>query len=435
MAYWERVHVPPDFQGVTRSERQGGSYLRYHPDLLIGTPNELDPALAEYAAEVSTALGQLGERLRANPLPILYSTMIRSESIASSWIEGIRETPRAVAVAQIGDEGASSSASQIVANVTAMREAIELLGAGSWEHEHIEQIHHDLLPRHRRGYRRDQVWVGGRHKLNAQYTAPPPEKVQLYMDDLLAYANTSGDLPVIAAAIVHAQFETIHPFTDGNGRVGRALAHGVLKRAGLIDNGVIALSTAFRDDERGYVAALTSYRYDGDGRAPALNAYLERFLHYVATATAAADAYVDAALAIHSRWRTAVAGVRKDSSLHQAVDLVVENPVISASFLGERLGVSLVSSHKLVQKLVAAGIVVPATGRKLRRSALYQAEDILGLLELGSEPASEPAAGVAAAGVAAGGPTVLHRCGHPTAKGPCQNRVAVAGQPCWRHRD
>ena len=91
MAHWERVQVPPDFAGLTRADRQGGSYLRYHPDMLASVSNTLDGEVLEYAADVSTALGRLGERLRSNPLPILYSAMIRSESISSSWIEGIRE--------------------------------------------------------------------------------------------------------------------------------------------------------------------------------------------------------------------------------------------------------------------------------------------------------------------------------------------------------
>ena len=80
--------------------------------MLASVSNALDGAVLEYAADVSTALGRLGERLRSNPLPIVYSTMIRSESISSSWIEGIRENPRAIAIAQISDDAASQNASQ-----------------------------------------------------------------------------------------------------------------------------------------------------------------------------------------------------------------------------------------------------------------------------------------------------------------------------------
>ena len=438
MAHWERVDVAPDFTGATRAERQGGSYLRYHPDRLAAVSNSLAPEVVEHAADVSTALARLGARVSAKPLPVLYSTALRSESISSSWIEGIRATPREVAIAQLGDEAAPHAATQVVRNVAAMKDAIAALGTGAWAHEHIWRIQHDLLPWQPLGYRRDQVWVGGTNKLNADYAAPPGHTVHAYLGDLLEYANSSGDLPVVLAAIVHAQFETIHPFEDGNGRVGRALVHGVFKRAGLIDGGVIPLSTALRNDERGYVAALTSYRYDGRDRAPALNKYVDRFLTYVGTATTAAGHFADAAAALHDRWRAAVAGVRSDAALHRALDLVVENPVVSARFLAENLGVSPSRAAKLVRQLVRVNILVPATG-KYRKSQLYQAEDILTLLSFGSEadartPAREQIAGRRVIGSNERQPLLVHRCGEPTSKGPCQNRVPVAGQRCWRHR-
>lgn len=384
MAHWERVQVSPDFAGLTRADRQGGSYLRYHPDLLASVSNTLGGEVLEYAADVSTSLGRLGERLRSNPLPILYSTMIRSESISSSWIEGIRENARAIAVAQIGDEAASHNASSVIRNVDAMKDAIELLGVGPWTHEKVLDIHHDLLPWHRTGYRTEQVWIGGTNRFNADYAGPPHDLVHSYMADLLDYANTSGDLPVVQAAIIHAQFETIHPFEDGNGRVGRALFHGILKRAGLVDGGVIPLSNVLRNDVNGYVKALTDYRYDDDDRAPALQTHVQQFLQYVSAAVSAAERFRLAAIDIHQRWRQSVSGFRSDSSIHRAVDLLVEYPVISARFLADNLDVSTVSAQKLVKQLDSVGIVRAATG-KYRKSALYQADDVLDLLEHGTE--------------------------------------------------
>jgi Fic family protein len=384
VAHWERVQVSPDFAGLTRADRQGGSYLRYHPDLLASVSNTLGGEVLEYAADVSTSLGRLGERLRSNPLPILYSTMIRSESISSSWIEGIRENARAIAVAQIGDEAASHNASSVIRNVDAMKDAIELLGVGPWTHEKVLDIHHDLLPWHRTGYRTEQVWIGGTNRFNADYAGPPHDLVHSYMADLLDYANTSGDLPVVQAAIIHAQFETIHPFEDGNGRVGRALFHGILKRAGLVDGGVIPLSNVLRNDVNGYVKALTDYRYDDDDRAPALQTHVQQFLQYVSAAVSAAERFRLAAIDIHQRWRQSVSGFRSDSSIHRAVDLLVEYPVISARFLADNLDVSTVSAQKLVKQLDSVGIVRAATG-KYRKSALYQADDVLDLLEHGTE--------------------------------------------------
>ena len=438
MACWERVQVPPDYAGTTRADRQGGSYLRYHPDRLASASNALAPAVGEHAAEVSTALARFGARLSANPLPVLYSTALRSESISSSWIEGIRASPRDIAVAQISNNAASYTATQIVRNIAAMKDAIAVLGTGEWKHDHIWGIQHELLPWHPQGYRHDQVWVGGTNKLNAHYAAPPGPTVRSYMDDLLKYANTSGDLPVVLAALIHAQFETIHPFEDGNGRVGRALVHGVLKRAGLIYGGVIPLSTAFRNDEKGYIGALTSYRYDGQVRTPALNDYVDRFLTYVETATAAAEHFADAATALHGRWRAAVAGVRTDAALHRALDLVIENPVVSARFLAEHLGVSVRRAELLVNQLQDVRILAPATG-KYRRSPLYQADDILTLLSFGAEASprtTTPEYLSCGENVSDAVPplALVRRCGVPTPKGHCQNRVPAVGQKCWRHR-
>lgn len=441
MAHWERVPVLPDFAGATRAERKGGSYLRYHPDRLASVSNRLAPEVLERATDVSTAVARLGGRLRANPLPVLYSTALRSESISSSWIEGIRATVRDIAVAQISDEAAPHTANQIVRNVAAMRDAIAVLGSGRWEHDHLWGIHHELLPWQHEGYRRDQVWIGGSNKLNADYAAPPGPTVHSYMEDLLDYANRSGDSPVVLAAIIHAQFETIHPFEDGNGRVGRALVHGALKRAGLIDGGVIALSTALRNDVEGYVDALTRYRYDGDKRAPALNDYVGRFLTYLESATAVAENFADAATGLHDRWRATVVGVRSDAALHRALDLLAENPVVSARFLAENLELSLRRAEKLVHQLQEVGILSPATG-KYRRSPLYQADDVLALLSFGAEagprtvtPEGLTIDDVGGEGAGAGQrPVLVLRCGAPTPKGSCQNRVPAADQNCWRHR-
>jgi Fic family protein len=446
VAHWKRVQVAADFAGLSRAERQGGSYLRYHPDLLADVSNALSGATLEQAAEVSTAVARLGGRLRANPLPALYSTALRSESISSSWIEGIRATPRDVAVAQVYAEAAPHAASQIVRNVAAMKDAIDVLGAGQWKHEHLWTIHQTLLPWHQEGYRREQVWIGGTNKLNADYAAPPGAAVHAYVEDLLTYANTSGDLPLVLAAVVHAQFETIHPFEDGNGRVGRALVHGVLRRAGLIDDGVIPLSTALRNDVPGYVEGLTRYRYTGDDRLAALNDYVSRFLAYVESATVAAGTFADAAIALLDRWRAALDGVRGDASLHRALDVVAENPVVSTTFLAGQLEVSPRRAQQLVHQLQNIDVLTPATG-KYRRTPLYQAEDLLTLLSFGAEAGPRTRAPLLERPDARGpattedssdtngtvAPVLVHRCGEPTPKGPCRNRVPEAGQTCWRH--
>lgn len=440
MAQWERVRVAPDYAGASRAERQGGVYRRYHPDRLSGATINFGGPVLELAADVTGALQLFGARLRASPFPVLYSTALRSESISSSWIEGIRATPRDVAFAQLrehdqelhADEASAHVAAQVVRNAQAMRDAIDLLGSGAWEHQHIWEIHHRLSPWHRVGYRDTQVWIGGTSPLETEYAGPPHEAVAGYMDDLLVYVNTSGDLPVLAAALVHAQFESIHPFEDGNGRVGRALVHGVFKRAGLVDGGVVPLSAAVRNDGRGYVEALTAYRYEGKSakaRTAALDAYAATFLGYLAASVKAANHFVDAALTLQARWREAVSGTRADGALHRALDVVIEYPVLTTRFLAEQLGVTPRRAEDLVRELGTIGVLSPGTG-KYRRSAIYQADDVLTLLAFGAEagpssraPQLKPA------------PDPLRlRCGAPTSHGECRNRVPAPGVRCWRHR-
>lgn len=440
MAHWEQVRVAPDYAGTSRAERQGGVYGRYHPDRLSDERIRLSGPVLELAADVTGALQLFGARLKTSPFPVLYSTALRSESISSSWIEGIRATPRDVAFAQLREhdqdlhaDGASAHvAAQVVRNAQAMRGAIDLLGSGAWKHEHIWDIHHQLLPWHRVGYRETQVWIGGTSPLDAEYAGPPHEAVSGYMDDLLEYVNTSGDLPVLAAALVHAQFESIHPFEDGNGRVGRALVHGVFKRAGLVDGGVVPLSAALRNDGRGYVEALTGYRYEGKSsntRAAALDDYATRFLGYVAASVKSANHFVDAALALDARWREAVFGTRAEGAIHRALDVVIEYPVLTIRFLAEQLGVTPRRAEDLVRELETIGVLSQGTG-KYRRSAIYHADDILTLLAFGAEagpssqaPQLKPAPG-----------PLRIRCGAPTTHGECRNRVPAPGVRCWRHR-
>lgn len=191
---------------------------------------------------------------------------------------------------------------------------------------------------------------------------------------------------------------------------------------------MIPLSTALRHDERGYIAALTDYRHDGADRREALNAFLERFLGYVETATVIAERFREAATGVHERWRDAVAGKRADAAIHRALDLVVEHPVVSAQFVADRLGLSSVGAHRVISQLEVIGVIKPATG-KYRRSALYQADDILNLLQFGAEASARSPL-----------PSITHvepailRCGAPTSTGVCGNRVPSRDQRCWRHR-
>lgn len=386
MAYYERIQVDPDFQGVTRKDRQGGSYLRYHPDALPTGPVAQSPELSELITDASTRVAALGERLRARPMPLLYATLLRSESIASSWLEGLHESPRNVMVARLEEvEGTRGTARGVLRNIEAMEESVTALVKPAWTHADVHAVHRELMPTAHEGrYRQGQEYIGGTSPLTAQYVAPPHTDVDALMDDLLRYVNAAGDPPLVAAALAHAQFETIHPYEDGNGRTGRVLFHGVLARAGLVDQGVLPLSLVLRDDDgRGYVAALTAFRPGSDDptvKAAAREAFLTYFLDAVIEAAAIADAAIADVDQILTRWRPYVERLRTDSSVHRLLDLLTQQPVLTPGYVQERLAVTRATADRALGELVQVGIVQKSGGR-LRRQSVYQAGEVLALMD------------------------------------------------------
>ncbi len=381
MARWEEVHAEPDFNGVTSRERRGGFYRRYHPDLMTRGLEVLDRAVTEYAYDTAGRVAVLGERLRARPLPLLYATLIRSEGIASSWVEGERETPRNIMLARIDHDRASSAGVRVARNIDAMRTALERLGA-AWTHQGIQQVHHTLLPElHSTGYRDQPVFIGGNSPLTARFVPPPHEEVEAYMDDLLSYVNTGGDSPLIAALLAHAQFETVHPFPDGNGRVGRALFHGLLHRAGVVTGGVLPLSLALKDDKDTYVKALSAYRHDEDDeRSTATSSYVNTMLDFVNGAVDLSEGFSHRVDAVWEQWSEALSTYRRDSSVHRAIDVLIQQPIVTAAYLQDELQVTKMTANTCLKNLIDAQIVRPAGG-KLKRANLFQADAVLDILE------------------------------------------------------
>lgn len=195
----------------------------------------------------------------------LNHLLIRWESISSSWIEGNRTTPKRLAIAELLNEG-SRVPLDVVGNVHATEEAIAGLAD---RHRRtstadIIDLQHVIEPTLPRGLRDRQNWVGGPgwSPLRAEFVPPPESEVPRLVADLARFvSDTRGDA-LVRAAIAHAQFETIRPFIDGNGRTGRALIHTVLRRADAVRHTLIPISTVFARDTNPYIAGLTGYRAD-----------------------------------------------------------------------------------------------------------------------------------------------------------------------------
>jgi Fic family protein len=303
------------------------------------------------------------------------SVLLRSESAASSQIENLTSSARALAEAEIG-EGNRSNASLILGNVRTMQAALDL--AGRLDESAILAMHQALMAqqvRHAAGeWRQQQVWVGGSalHPGDAEYVPPVAADVPGLVADLVAFMDRDDLPPLAQAAVAHAQFETIHPFTDGNGRTGRALLHSVLLHTGAIHRVTVPISAgllAVRDE---YFAALTAYR-EGDA---------ERILRCVADAarngTHIGERLVQTLRDVHVAWAESVTA-RSGSAARALLDLLLRQPVVTARVVARELEVSAPTAQGALQRLVADGILVESTGH--RRNRVYRAPDVLAALD------------------------------------------------------
>lgn len=385
---WLSGQQKPDLRGVTAAERRGGTYSSYLPARLAsgdaGALLELD--VREEALQIAGAITAVSLQVDESTSRGIYPLLLRSESIASSQIERVGASGRDVSYAQLGDQQRhlrNHDAMSVARNVQATRTAVEqLAGREEWTFSDIEQVHRALgVVDASTGLRQVEVWIGGRSKLRADYVAPPPQEVPALIEDLLQYLDSSGEHPLLLAAIAHLQFESVHPFEDGNGRAGRALIHAVLERGGVVRSGLLPVSTAIRAREREYVQHLSASRTDDPSEAAeALNAWVRFFVEIAAEACARMQGVQDEIRALDTLLAEKAAGLRADSSARRILPVLREQPVVTAKLIAEQLGVSAVAAHRAVDTLVTRGILTPGTGR-YRRSEAFQADDVLRVID------------------------------------------------------
>lgn len=230
MATWEDAHWESTVgSGVPKAEQRSGAYRRYVPDLVDGVSLAVGSDVSRAVATVERGIRALNGP-GADGLAGIARFLLRSEAIASSRIEGIAPSAQQVALAELGQSetvrGVSDQARLVANNMTIVREATtRLVEAESVTVEDIVELHRSLMPDdpHHHGLREVQNWIGVSRwtPIGAAFVPPAPTRVPGLMSDLVNYLNGGAHSPLIQAAMVHAQFETIHPFTDGNGRVGR----------------------------------------------------------------------------------------------------------------------------------------------------------------------------------------------------------------------
>jgi len=250
-----RLSWTPNVKGPSRAQRRPCNYEAYIPDRLVGRQITLDGSVAAEVAEAEAAIARLDTEAAALVgTEALARILLWAESVASSKIEGLeigaRRLLRAEAARRLGESVSDVTAAEVLGNIDAMAFAIESVKEGDAVSSGLLlDIHRRLLAGSQLAgeggrFRNVQNWIGGSdyNPCSAAFVPPPPESVGELMNDLLEFANDDS-LPAVAqAAIAHAQFETIHPFIDGNGRTGRALIHVILRRRGLAQRVVAPVS-------------------------------------------------------------------------------------------------------------------------------------------------------------------------------------------------
>ncbi|MBD8506689.1 Fic family protein [Hoyosella sp. G463] len=365
--------IPPDLVAAAIRHRHAGPYQAAvapsiaHQQLVL--PGDV-LALAEQAA---TELARFDAELGTDIAPFA-AVLLRSESASSSMIENLTSGAKAIVLAELGETG-KRNATSIVANTRAMRAALDL--ADRLSPDAILDMHKALMegvdPRAGQ-WREEQVWIGGTTygPHDAAFIPPHHEHVPALLDDLTAFLRRT-DMPVlILAAIAHAQFETIHPFTDGNGRTGRALVHSLLRGRGLARNVTIPISAGLLTDTSRYFAALTAYR---DGEPERIVA---TFAEAAFAATSNGRALVADLRGIRANWDTAIAA-RRGASSWRLADLLLRQPIVDAATVATELGIAPQNALRAIGPLVEAGILTEFTGQQ--RNRMWQARAVLDAID------------------------------------------------------
>ncbi len=342
----------------------------------VDLPDAALTAAEEAGRELSRFDAELGHRVAA-----FGPVLLRSEATASSQIEQLTASARAILTAELTGH-AARNASMIAANTAALRAAIDL--ADDITADAVAQMHTVLMAgqlQHTPGqWRTEPVWIGtsSQSPIGADYVAPRWERVPELIEDLVAFSRRTDIGALTLTALAPAQFETIHPFTDGNGRTGRALAQALLRHRAVTRAVAVPVSAGLLADVEGYHAALTAYRA-GDPE-PIVARFAEASLRAVVNARELV-ADIDS---IASGWREQVRA-RSDSGVWRVLEVIARTPVVDAALIAGELGIRPQNAYPLLRDLTEQG-VLSAKGEH-RVGTLWRSDEILHAIDRFAERA------------------------------------------------
>ncbi|KAA1420713.1 Fic family protein [Mumia zhuanghuii] len=332
--------------------------------------------ITRFDAEVGGLAGRRADAEEsAAELAPLASVLLRTESASSSEIEGVTAGARALAMAAIAARS-GPNAQLVTANVAAMQRAVALaddisVGSILAAHEALLIGHEYAAP----GRLRDQqVWIGSNalSPHTASFVPPHHSRVAADLDDLIAFVKRA-DLPVLVhVAIAHAQFETIHPFNDGNGRVGRTLVHAMLRRSDVTRRLTVPVSAGLLTDTSGYFRALTDYR------AGNVEPIVRQFADASFRAVGNGRQLVEDLDRIYDAWLERL-GSRRGSAARRLLPSLLNQPAVDVAYVENTVGVALSAAQRAVEQLEDAGIL--SRSGDGRRNRVWIAPEVIDALD------------------------------------------------------
>ena len=365
--------------------RRACSYDAFVPGRIAELAIDLPGDIAGLLSDAENAIADLNGRAGPELAP-LGRLLLRTESIASSKVEGMQSDARALARAEANrDTGRNigPQAAEIIANIDAMEWAVEQAAtAERVTPGALRDIHRILLAgdagRQQPGELRDeQNWIGGNdyNPCGADFVPPPPEEVTPLTEDLCSFCNDDALPPLLQAAIAHAQFETIHPFGDGNGRTGRALVQVVLRRRGLAPAFVPPISVVLARRRDRYIEGLTLFREDRVADWVAI------FATATTEAARLADDYRGRVADAQEAWREqlrAHSDPRADAAAWAIIDALPAHPVVSVAVGVAATGRTRPAVNNGIAELEGAGVLIPLGTSKRNRA--WEAAGLLDLI-------------------------------------------------------
>ena len=392
MAVYEQRRWESDATGLTRRDRRPCNYDVYLPDPLAGRRFVLDGSTAADVADAEAELVRLNTSAEAlADTESLARLLLRAESVASSRIEGLdvggRRLLHADAARQTGQAPRDVTAEEVLGNIDAMVWGIESVEPGGpITLDVILEAHRRLLAgtrfeEHGGRIRTEQNWIGGSgyNPCSAAFVPPPPEEVPGLLDDLVRFCN-DDTLPALAqAAVAHAQFETVHPFVDGNGRTGRVLLHLVLRRRGIAHRVLPPVSLVLATWARDYVGGLTETRYAGAPDSPQAHEGINRWVSFFASASLRAvqdtGRFEEHVRALQTSWHERARNPRRDSAAYQLIGALPAAPVLTATTAAGLIGRSFQTASQAVERLVDAGVLRQVNVG--RRNRAFEAPELI----------------------------------------------------------